>query len=261
MKTNTLKISICVLCITTLLMGGCSKEEGGTATLMFKVSNPFAIKSKSGTQLPAIPYANPDLTGDVTQTTMTSLRICVGDVWISQDEIKVGSPDNLNWIKITGPTNQELKLFEDYTFVPVEIPAGTYKSIKMTFKNRFYRIVNLVSNPSVKYELLETMGSTFDPCDHNDENWIQPNYLSTSGNHSIVGGVFQIVQGGEKVAGFTLPSGGTVTLTWRLGAGATEVCTNNLLDLNKNRKWDCGTDDIQINCPPSVKYMWDFVAN
>jgi len=53
----------------------------------------------------------------------------------------------------------------------------------------------------------------------------------------------------------------TENIGLRLGAGATEVCTNNLLDLNKNRKWDCGTDDIQINCPPSVKYMWDFVAN
>ncbi|HBG23614.1 MAG: hypothetical protein A2X17_07715 [Bacteroidetes bacterium GWF2_41_61] len=248
----------------------CSKDEGGVGTIQFRMVNPVATKSQSNLQKalsnPQInslqaPYVNPDLTGDVTQTTMVTLKFCVGDVWVSTGEVKAGGTDNLTWVRLTTTTNQELKNFEDYTFPPVEIPAGTYKSIKITFKNRFYRVVTLNSNPTVKYELLETMGSFDDPCNDNDESWVDPNYFTEQGNHKIVGGVFKVVSPGEKLRGFSIESGKTVTLNWRLGAGVTEPCTNALLDLNKNRRWDCGTDDITIICPPSVEFMWDFVVN
>lgn len=59
-----------------------------------------------------------------------------------------------------------------------------------------------------------------------------------------------------------LPSktGGTVNLTWRMGAGATDICTTIIVDNNKNRRWDCGVDEMNFECPPSVKYMWDFIV-
>lgn len=256
--------SILAICCT------CSKDGGGVGTIQFRMVNPVVPKSQSNLQKalsnPQInslqaPYVNPDLTGDVTQTTMITLKFCVGDVWVSTGEVKVGGTDNLTWVRLTSVTNQDLKYFEEYTFPPVEIPAGTYRSIKITFKNRCYRVVTLNSNPTVKYELLETMGSSFAPCNENDESWVAPNYFTEQGNHKLVGGVFQVDNGGEKLRGFTVESGKTVTLSWRLGAGSTESCTNALLDLNKNRRWDCGTDDITITCPPSVEYMWDFVVN
>jgi hypothetical protein len=73
--------------------------------------------------------------------------------------------------------------------------------------------------------------------------------------------VFVLAASGEKVGGFTVQSGKKAMITWRLGAGVTETCTNYLIDKNGNREWDCGVDDIKIECPPSVQYMWDFLVD
>jgi hypothetical protein len=32
------------------------------------------------------------------------------------------------------------------------------------------------------------------------------------------------------------------------------------MDENGNLEWDCGVDYIDIECPPEVEYMWDFVV-
>ncbi|MBN2484341.1 MAG: hypothetical protein JXB34_00060 [Bacteroidales bacterium] len=166
---------------------------------------------------------NPPLTGDTTITINTSMRVCIGDVWVSQDEVKAGNPDNLEWIRLTNETNRELKLIEDYTFDPKTLPVGTYTSIKMSLRNIFYRYVELDKDNSVKYELPETMGSWFDACNENDTSWVKPDYFSTDGNHKLNdNGVFEVSAAGEKIAGFTVDEGKTVIVTWRFGAGATE---------------------------------------
>ncbi len=263
MKKYTLKFPLSllsVLLIALFAFTACDKEGSGTGTIQFKAYNPLVSVTKSSVGHNAAPYQNPDLTGETTETYMESLRICIGDVWISKSKIKEGKPDDFEWIKLTTTTNQELKLFEDYSFSPVEIPSGKYNSLKITFKNRFYRICRLISNLNIKYELLETMGSWSDPCDENDESWVEPEYHCEDGSFRIVNGVFHLQSSGVKMSSFTVPSGKTINLIWRFGAGATESCTNYLIDKNGNRKWDCGVDKIDISCPPSVKYMWDFVA-
>ena len=242
-----------------LFFVSCKKDnDSGTGSIQFKMTNPASTKVKSVLQQNA--YSNPPLTGDVTETTMISLRFCVGDVWVSQGEVIVGGTDNLKWIKLTDATNLEQKLFEDYTFTPKELPAGTYKSIKMTFKNYFYRILLLKSNPTVKYEISESMINNSSPCDVSDSSPSLTNYFSSGGNHVIKNGVFTMANQNEKVGGFTIIAGKTVTLNWRLGAGVNAVCTNYLNDNNKNRVWDCAIDNVTISCPPQVTLMWDFVV-
>ncbi|MBN1188009.1 MAG: hypothetical protein JXB49_37385 [Bacteroidales bacterium] len=231
-----------------------SKEK--TGTLKFQTLNPLTSATKS------MLATNPALTGDTTETINTSMQVCIGDVWVSQEEVVAGGTDDLEWVRLTSETNRELKLIEDYTFDPIELPVGTYKSIKMTLKNIFYRHVELASDPSVKYELLETMGSTFDPCDPNDTSWTKTNYFSAAGNHKINdGGVFEVVAPGETIAGFTIEEAKTVIVAWRFGAGATEPCINYLIDLNDNLIWDCGIDDMIIECPPDMENMADFVIS
>lgn len=224
--------------------------------------NPATARFKS-TPFTKADYRNTPLTGDLTEVYTVSLKFCVGDVWVSTGEVKAGNPDNLNWKKITQTTNTELKLFEEYySFPAVTLPAGEYKSIKVVFKNRFYRYAVLKSDYSVKYEFLETMDNYTDPtyCNEQDESWNEANYFSQAGNHSLKNGVFVLEVAGEKVDGFTLKNGGTVNLTWRMGAGATDICTTIIVDNNKNRRWDCGVDEMNFECPPSVKYMWDFIV-
>ncbi len=238
----------------------CEKEPKGT--LEIQCYNPLATNAKSKTQMlnTKSKMSNPPLVGDTTETITVSLKLGIGDVWVSKEEVKEGEPDNLKWIKLTKSTNTELKLFEDYVFPAVELPAGTYRSIKITLRNVCYRKCILKSDPTVVYELLETMGSQSDPCNPDDESWARTNYFSTDGNHYLDGGVFKLAAAGEKIGSFTVESDKKAKLIWRFGAGATDTCTNYLIDVNGNREWDCGIDRIKIECPPSVQYMWDFIV-
>lgn len=254
-----------IMGVFLMLTSNCKKDKdtddndaNKKGFLEFKTLNPWASGKKSSMSLKST-TSNPPLTGDTTITIMTSMNVCVGDVWVSQGEVKAGQPDNLEWIRLTNSTNQDLKLFENYSFNPVELPEGTYRSIKITFKNIFYRHTELVSDPSIKYELLETMGSSFDPCDENDTSWAKTNYFSTDGNHKLNDNdVFELVAPGEKVGGFTIEEGKTAIVSWRLGGGVTEPCINYLFDLNGNLEWDCGIDDLEDECPPEMENMFDF---
>lgn len=249
-----------IILLAVALLAGCTEEFlTGKGTIRFECFNPTAISSNSPMLKVRSAFENPPLTGSATQTLMTSLRWTIGDVWVSKDLVEAGGKDDLEWIRLTDTTNTSMKLFEEYSFPPKEIPAGEYRSIKITFRNIFYRQVKLATNHKVVYELLETMGSWTDPCNPNDTTWAKTNYFSEGGNHYLnSAGVFELASEGEKVAVFKISAGKITGIIWRLGAGSIENCTNILIDKNANRVWDCGVDEMQIECPPSVKYMWDF---
>lgn len=257
-KTVFFTVSI-IFALFIMACGGeeSSENDKNTGTLKFKTINP--VNSKEAVVLKAV--TNPKLTGATTEVYTTSLKLAIGDVWVSQGEVKEGASDDLEWIRLTDSTNTEIKLFEDYSFSAKEIPAGTYKSIKITFRNVFYRYAELISDTSVKYELLETMGSWKDACDENDESWAKTNYFGPDGNHAVnKDEFFELVSEGEKVGGFTIEAGKTAVVSWRLGAGVTTPCTTYLIDENDNLEWDCGVDRMEFDCPPEAKYMWDFVV-
>jgi hypothetical protein len=220
-------------------------------------------KNKKSAVLLKSTASNPPLTGDTTATITSSFKLTIGDVWVSQGEVKAGNSDNLEWIRLTSFTNTEPKLFEDYLFSAIEIPGGTYQSIKLTFRNVFYRYNYLVSDSSVKYELLETMGSWTDACDENDTTWARTNYFGPDGNHILNDNdVFELVSAGEKIGGFSIESGKTAIVSWRLGAGYTGTCYTYLIDENSNLEWDCGIDRMEFECIPESEYlyMWDFLV-
>ncbi len=263
MKT---KVVASIFLCSLFLIAGCNKEneepQNKTGKLQFKTLNPNASGKKSSEFLTSATL-NPPLTGDITTTITTSFKLTIGDVWVSQGEVKAGNSDDLDWVRLTSFTNTEPKLFEDYSYTAIEIPEGTYQSIKITFRNVFYRYNYLVSDPSVKYELLETMGSWTDECDENDTTWARTNYFGPDGNHFLnTNNTFQLVSEGEKIGGFSIEAGKTAILSWRLGAGYTGICYTYLLDENKNRVWDCGVDKMDFECIPDSDYlyMWDFLV-
>ena len=261
-----------VLLVTLLFFSACfrSSDTEEKGWLEFATSNPVTM-GKTAAFSKAAAIANPPLTGDSTAIYTTSLLLCVGDVWVSKGKVQHGSPDTLEWIRLTDTTNKETKLFEDYSFSRIEVPAGDYRSIKLTFRNVFYRYGHLVADTTVTFRLLETMGSYFDACDSTDTSWAQTNYFGPDGNHTLtlhnedMSGtgnslLFELNQPGEKIDGFSIEAGRTAVVTWRLGAGATTPCTTYLIDNNGNRRWDCGVDNMEFVCPPENIYMWDFVV-
>lgn len=259
MKNKIIRTVFFLFFVFFLACGGeeTVENDGKNGIIQFKTIN--SVTSKETLALKTV--TNPKLTGETTEVYTTSMKLAIGDVWVSQGEVEEGVSDDLEWIRLTTSTNTEIKMFEDYSFSAVEIPAGTYKSIKITFRNVFYRHAELISDPSVKYELLETMGSWEDACDENDESWAKTNYFGPGGNHSVDdNNVFQVTSEGEKISGFTIEAGKTAVVSWRLGAGVETPCTTYLIDENDNLEWDCGVDRMEFDCPPEVKYMWDFVV-
>lgn len=246
-----------------ILFAGCNKDDEPakkTGFLQFQTLNPMASVQKLATPIKSL-TDNPPLTGPTTTTITTSFKLTIGDVWVSQGKVAAGASDNLEWVRLTSFTNTEPKLFEDYSFSAQEIPEGTYQSIKITFRNVFYRYNYLVSDPSVRYELLETMGSWTDLCDENDTTWARTNYFGPDGNHILNNDVFELVSEGEKIGGFSIEAGRTAVVSWRLGAGYTGICYTYLIDENANLTWDCGIDRMDFECIPASEYMymWDFL--
>lgn len=245
-----------------ILASACKKEEDDDDNLVDKTTGVLEFKmikpNSSGKKSISLKSTtiNPLLLGDTTHTILKGVRSCIGDIWVSQGEVKAGHTDDLEWIRLTDVTNTQLRLFEDYSFAPKEVPAGTYRSIKITIKKVFYWHTELASDSTVKYELLQTNAGTFDPCDENDTSWVKTNYFSTDGNHTLDDdGVFELASAGEKVGGFTVEVGGKAIVNWRW---LMEGCAFYLLDLNHNLVFDCGVDDIEMECPS--EYMFDFVV-
>jgi hypothetical protein len=259
-------LPLLIMGVLLVFASSCNKDDeddnvpSTNGLIEFKCINPVASNLKSVSNTKSV-LSNPALTGDTTETYFTSMNFTIGDVWVSQGEVKAGETDNFEWIRLTNTTNTDSKLFEDYIFPTKEIPVGNYKSIKITFRNIFYRHVHLISDPSIKYELLETMGSWTTPCDPADTSWATINYFGPDGNHKLnSSNVFELVSQGEKIGGFNIEADKKANISWRLYAGVTTPCTNYLIDENSNLQWDCGVDRIEEECPPELEYMWDFVV-
>lgn len=252
-----------IFLLAILLFSQCKKEEipeNQKGFIKFSCINPVSSAQKGHLFTIGSDYINPPLTGPVTTTEMMTMRITIGDVWISKGTVSIGIPDTLEWVRLTTTTNRNPKLFEEYSFPSQQIPVGNYKSVKITFRNVFYRIVRLISDTTVVYELLETMGSWTDYCDEADTSWAKTNYFGPDGNHYLNDqNRFEMASEGERISGINITSDKTALVYWRLGAGVTEPCTNYLMDENGNLEWDCGVDYINIECPPEMEYMWDFV--
>lgn len=259
-----IKLFCVAICVCLFFFLSCKNDDnnsGDKGILRFKTSNPLFPDGSNGFARLMSVVNNPALTGDTTATLSTEFMICFVDIWVSTGVVKAGVKDTLEWIKLTSVSNYDHKFFHAYTFPDVELPAGEYKSIKVQLKNIFWRYCQLVDDPTVAYELLETMGSWTDTCDVTDTT-TRYNFFGPAGNYfRDINDEYVLASDGEKVAGFVIEPNKTAIITWRLGAGATEPCTTYLIDENGNREWDCGIDRMHFVCPPGVEYMWDFVVD
>lgn len=253
MKT-TLNLLVCFF-LSGLLLTSCGKDDNKTGKLVFKaVKEMPGIKSVSSTKFDKEKIKK----GGIVMHTV-NLKLTVTEIWVSQEEVVVGMPDNLTWYPIG--TNNELKYFDEYEFTVNDLPAGNYKSIKMVFKNIWYRVAVLQSDTGVVMELRENMGTS----DCTYDGTIPANYFSTGGNHRInENGKFYLTSSGEKVGGFEIQEKKIAKVFWKLGGTSNipiTACTFEWIDNNNNGQWDCGIDQTDnFDCPPGVDVMWGFIV-
>lgn len=132
-KTKIFIYPLPIMRVLLILTISCKKDDKDdalfktTGVLKFKTFKPNATPPKSTMYLKSV-GANPQLTGEITITILTNMIACLEDIWVSLSEVKAGSPDTHEWMRLTSVTNRDLKLFEEYEFDPVELPVGTYKS-------------------------------------------------------------------------------------------------------------------------------------
>jgi hypothetical protein len=252
-----MKTSLILIFAGLIIFNSCdSSIEKGSVQISIKnpvLENYSAFVKKSGFKI-----SNPPLAGDTTITLIESLKICIGDIWISKDEISPGTIDNLNWVKLTTHTNFDLKLFEEYQFDPVMIESGTYKSIKISSKNLFYRHCVVQNNPSVVYDIPETQSNDLSPCIISDSTWAQPIYISLTGNYTLLSGTFQLISAAQKINGFKVNPGEVTGFYWSFGDESTIPCTMKIFDKNSNRIWECGTDKKSIECSENIFEIFKF---
>lgn len=195
-----------------------------------------------------------------TMHTLT-FKLTVTEVYVSQGTVTNHGTDDLVWHKIG--ENSQSKFFEDYTFTANDLPVGYYNSIKITFKNVFYRYAAYQSDPSQTLEMRETMQPYKAPCD--DEDALVTNYFTETGNYELDGNTFSTLNEGETLTGFEILPGEVTHIYWKFGDERPWdplMCTFEWVDENSNGVWDCGIDvmaNFQCNYDPPLETMWIFV--
>ena len=262
MKT---KLSISLLLFAALIVISCkdngTESESQTGKIVFTGVKTLPSQSSTATNLPNDKLLLRE-TSNLYKMHTTDLLLTVREVWVSTGTITPGSPDNLTWIKIGENTQQ--KSFSDYTFTADNIAAGTYKSIKIIFKNVFYRTAVYQSDHNSSVSMRETMNSYLAPC--TDDNALAPvNYFCSSGCYYLINNQFTLQNPNENIPGFEIRKGKTTRLYWKMGDERPYDPYSFIfdwIDENNNGVWDCGVDRMDnFLClvSPPIESMWKII--
>lgn len=194
------------------------------------------------------------------------LMVNVRDIWVSPDSLVDGGNDNQKWYRIyEGNTMQS---WAGLKGPEVQLPAGTYHSIKIVFNNVFYRKACFASDTTKIWLMKETMGSWTDACD--DTLAIAPtNYMDKKGLFYMNDkGKLILSQPKERFGSFDIKNGRMTNLYWKLGDErniSPYLFWFDWFDENGNGLWDCGTDrmdnfDQSKEIQPPVESMFTFIA-
>jgi len=236
-----------IYAFSILFLMSCDKDEQ-TASLIVDCVNQMDLpKSVMLSLEPAVD--NPWITDN--------MKFTILDIAVSQGLVEEGNPDDLTWYNVG--VNNQLKFWNEYTFFAEKLPVGTYRSLRVNFRNVWYRYAYLQSDPSVRFEGMENMLGWFRSC--SEEAPVPTNYFSSGGNHQLGDQGFFVVNEHEKIDLFSLEEGVLTRLYWILGQEGSDTldpCTFTWYDENNNGVWDCDQDRLDFYCPPGWHSMFDF---
>ncbi len=262
MKT---KLSICLFLFAAIIIFSCkdngTESESQTGKIIFAGVKTLPSQSSAASSIPNDIMLSKKFS-NIYKMHTTDLLLTVREIWVSKGTITPGGADNLTWIKIGENTQQ--KLFSDYTFTAENLSAGVYNSVKIIFKNVFYRTAVYQSDHNSSVTMKETMSSYLGSC--TDDNALaNVNYFCSSGCYYLINNKFTLQNPNENIPGFEIRAGKTTRLYWKMGDERSfdpYSFVFDWIDENNNGVWDCGVDRMDnFTCliTPPIESMWKII--
>lgn len=230
------KIGLLFLTGILFISVSCNKSEEDTGNLVFKGVAHLEAAPPSDAKSARAAFAD-----DPPVHTMhtANMKFDVAEIWVSQDLVEDGVENDFKWHLIG--SNEGLKTVDEYSFSAADLPVGEYRSLKMVFRNRVIRIAVYADDLTRSVEMAGSLNEQ-----SGEDDTLITNYFSLNGNFSLSENKFKLASPGEKISGFTIRSGETTTVAWRLGGPDSKItdCTFDWADTNGNGEWDPGEDEI-----------------
>ncbi|MDD3716191.1 MAG: hypothetical protein PHT46_03700 [Candidatus Marinimicrobia bacterium] len=227
-------------------------NSGDTGMLVFKgVQNlpPQITAKRSELSTVLIP-------GENTHTMYSrDMKFNVYEIYISEELVDTGLSDLFQWYKIG--ENNGLKSVHEYEMQADDLPPGTYKSLKIIFRNEVLRYAVYINDTANVVLMPSSLGES----DSGDSSFVI-NYFSAKGSfmHSDAG--FELMSSGENIQGFRINAGRTTTLYWMGGSpdATWSDFTFTWHDMDEDSLWSPGVDFVNNFEGPEGVPMWTFMA-
>lgn len=183
---------------------------------------------------------------DTNYCDIVDIKNTVLSIGVSTETIDTGQADDMTWTTIY--TASSPLYFTERTAPVVNLPVGTYKSIKIVQKNT---VIWKCIHDSDTYEFESYNNTAYNP-----DDVIPANYFYNGGGYYTDSlGHFQYGNA-ESVGSFDITENGTTNLNWRIN-----LIHLNWIDVDSNGVWTTGIDNLDNwETPPGITTMFDFIV-
>jgi hypothetical protein len=184
---------------------------------------------------------------DTNSCDIVDIKNTLLSIAVSTQDITVGKADDLAWTTVYTASSPEY--FTDRTAPVVNLPTGTYKSIKIVQKNT---VIWQCTFNSGTYEFESYNNTNYGPDDE-----IPANYFYNGGSYYLdTIGHFQYGNA-ESVGSFQIESNKTTSLNWRMN-----LIHLDWIDVDSNGVWTSGVDKLDNwQTASGITTMFDFIVN
>lgn len=187
-----------------------------------------------------------DNKGDTNTCDLIDIKSTLLSMAVSTEAIDTGQTDDLVWTTIY--TASTSLYFTERTAPVVNLPVGSYKSIKIIQKNT---IIWKCIHDSTTYEFTDFNNTAYGP-----DDIIPTNYFYNGGSYYTDSLGYFHYGNLESVGSFDITENNTTNLNWRMN-----IIHLDWIDVNSNGLWDTGTDKLDNwQLPPGVTTMFDFIV-
>ena len=186
---------------------------------------------------------------------MTGAQFNIYEMYISKTQINSGNYDDLEWHLISDDLG--LIHMEDVDFMAEDIPSGTYKSLKIVFRNQFVRNARLQRDTTKTFAFESSLSEGDFP-----DTTLLINYFSQGGSFYTNNGYFVSMSEGENMPTFNINADVTTTIYWKGGGEDTKWTDISFEwhDFNMDSVWTPGIDLLNNFEEPDGIPMWTFMV-